>query len=173
MVQGVIPAVEAARGVGRNLDKESKLGKAAVVSYAVQGVAEVVATAIMGVAGARKISAPKKSFVEQMSPAEAARYERYWKQNYSESYKNEPNTRQRLQVQPGLRSITDQKLSNTGELYSRQTVYDPIGRKIGNNDYSTHGRPQQHTNPHHHVNPVTDVKQHSSPIPGLHPETPQ
>jgi hypothetical protein len=44
------------------------------------------------------------------------------------------------------------KLSRTGEVYQRQTIYDEFGRKIGSNEFSVHGRPRDHTNPHHHTN---------------------
>jgi hypothetical protein len=107
-----------------------------------------------------------------MSPEEADRYERYWKQDYKPNYKGAPNTRERTYTTPGTRSITDQKLSESGEVYSRETIYDQYGRKIGNNDYSHHGRPTQHTNPHHHLNDANNPLGHSSPIDGLHPNTP-
>lgn len=110
-----------------------------------------------------------------MEPEEAARYERYWKQNYNDIYKGEPNTRQRQYTAPGTRSIVDQKINEkTGEIYSRETIYDEYGRRIGNNDYTDHGRPDvpEHTNLHYHANPWINPNQHGPATPGLHPETP-
>lgn len=108
-----------------------------------------------------------------MEPTEAARYERYWRQNYKDEFEGALNTRQRDYTVPGTRSIKDQKYSSTTEeLYTRETIYDQFGRKIGTNDYSSHGRPNEHTNPHHHSNPWNDPKKHKPVFPGLHPETP-
>lgn len=45
--------------------------------------------------------------------------------------------------------------------------------RIGNNDYSTHGRPDAHTNPHHHSNPYNNPTQHGKTTSGLHPQTPK
>ncbi|QDH21613.1 polymorphic toxin-type HINT domain-containing protein [Saccharibacillus brassicae] len=108
--------------------------------------------------------------------SEAARYQRYWEQTYNDPYKGEPNTRQRLYTTPGNRSIVDQKINTkTGELYKRETIYDEFGRKIGNNDYTDHGRSDvpSHTNPHYHANPYKNPNQHGPGTPGLHPKTPR
>ena len=96
---------------------------------------------------------------------EAERYRKYW-----ESRASSPN-RYRDQVAPGTRSVTDQKLSReTGELYNRESIYDEYGRRIGTNDFTTHGR-GDHTLPHHHLrDPITGER--SGPLPGLHPNTP-
>ncbi|WP_068498379.1 hypothetical protein [Paenibacillus kribbensis] len=117
-----------------------------------------------------------KTFVDQMDTEEAARYKRYWEQDYKDISKGQMNTRQRQYTAPGTRSITDQKINGkTGELYDRETIYDQYGRRIGNNDYTDHGRPDvpTHTNPHHHANPWYNPNQHGPGTPGLHPETPR
>lgn len=108
------------------------------------------------------------TFTSQMSPSEAARYERYWQQQY---HQHANGTRFRDQAPPGTRSIVDQKLSKeTGEVYTRETIYDQFGRRIGNNDFTNHGRPD-HTNPHHHTrDPITGRR--GDACPGLHPQTP-
>ncbi|MDN4066260.1 RHS repeat-associated core domain-containing protein [Paenibacillus vini] len=117
-----------------------------------------------------------KSFVEQMDPSEAARYERYWEQDYKEIYKGEPTTRERSYTAPGTRSIIDQKINGkTGELYERETIFDQFGRRIGNNDYTNHGRSDvpSHTVPHYHPNPWYNPRQHGPGTPGIYPETPR
>ncbi|MEC0147912.1 RHS repeat-associated core domain-containing protein, partial [Paenibacillus alginolyticus] len=114
-----------------------------------------------------------KTFVDQMDQLEAARYKRYWEQDINPYYKGEPNTRERTYTVPGTRSITDQKLSNTGELYERETIYDQFGRRIGNNDYTDHGAPHHHESPHHHPNPWQNPTQHGPNTPDLHPDTPR
>lgn len=84
------------------------------------------------------------------------------------------STRQRLYTVPGERSIKDVKLGENGEAYIRETIFDEYGRKIGNNDYTNHGRPDmpEHTIPHYHQNPAKNPSQHGSATPGLHPDTP-
>ncbi len=101
---------------------------------------------------AKEIETPR-TFFDDMDAAEASRYQRYWEQNINPNYKGNPNTRQRTYAVPGTRSIIDQKLSNTGELYKRETIYDQFGRRIGNNDYTNHGKPHHHESPHYHPNP--------------------
>lgn len=102
-----------------------------------------------------------------MSTDDADRYERYWSEGYTPG-----GQRQRDQAIPGTRSITDQKLSGeTGIVYTRETIYDGFGRRIGNNDYTDHGRQATHTAPHYHIrDPVTGER--DGPFPGLHPNTP-
>ena len=102
-----------------------------------------------------------------MEAAEAARYRAYWSQELNGA------TRQRLQVAPGYDCITDVKLSSqTGQPYLRQTIYDNYGRAIGVNDFTDHGRSLVHTDPHYHTLDPLDNFSHSSPLPGLHPNTP-
>ena len=126
------------------------------------------------------------SFADMMSSEEAARYEAYWKQGAG-SYQNvngkemivgrggNINTRQRLQVSPGTRSIFDVKYGSNGEMYYRETIFDEYGRRIGNNDFTNHGMPNVlgHTNPHFHLNSPLLPDMHGDPLPGLHPNTPQ
>ncbi|MFB5680880.1 RHS repeat-associated core domain-containing protein [Paenibacillus terreus] len=114
-----------------------------------------------------------RTFVDEMDASEAARYQRYWEQDINPNYKGAPNTRMRTYATPGTRSIIDQKLSNTGELYERETIYDQFGRRIGNNDYTDHGKPHHHESPHHHPNPWQNPTQHGPNTPGLHPNTPR
>ena len=113
------------------------------------------------------------TIVHDMDASEAARYQRYWEQDINPNYKGSPNTRERTYTTPGTRSIIDQKLSNTGELYKRETIYDQFGRRIGNNDYTNHGKPHHHESPHHHPNPWQNPTQHGPNTPGLHPNTPR
>ena len=129
------------------------------------------------------------SFRDMMSPEEAARYDAYWEQgagsyemvklpngNKMEVIKQgkQLSTRQRLQAPPGTRSITDVKYGENGEMYYRQTIFDEYGRRIGNNDFTDHNRPEvpTHTIPHHHPNSANDPMQHGKGVLGLHPETP-
>ena len=122
-------------------------------------------------------------FRDLMSTEEAARYDAYWKQGAG-SYTNVNgkevlivkgggiNTRQRLQVPPGTRSIIDVKYGKSGEIYYRQTIFDQYGRKIGTNDFTNHNMPNVYTNPHYHPNSPLDLSAHGNGIPGLHPDTP-
>ena len=130
-------------------------------------------------------------FKDLMTSEEAKRYDTYWKQgsgNYKKEVlpdgskievvfdkKNTISTRQRLQVPPGTRSISDVKYGDDGNyMYYRETIFDDFGRRIGNNDFTDHGKPnvKEHTIPHHHPNPFSDVNQHGSATPGLHADTP-
>ncbi|GFI05206.1 hypothetical protein IMSAGC005_04060 [Lachnospiraceae bacterium] len=129
------------------------------------------------------------SFRDMMTSEEAARYDDYWKQGAG-SYKNITengktweiiisngdtiNTRQRLQTNPGTRSIVDIKYGSNGEMYYRETIFDQFGRRIGNNDFTDHGMPgiASHTNPHYHPNSPLDPQAHGDGIPGIHPDTP-
>ena len=121
------------------------------------------------------------SFEDLMTPDEAERYNDYWKQGAGSfenrngvevvvGKKGKINTRQRLQVSPGTRSIVDVKYGKKG-MYYRETIFDEYGRRIGNNDYTNHGR-GDHTNPHYHANSPFDPQMHGNNTPGLHPQTP-
>ena len=130
------------------------------------------------------------SFKDLMDSDEAKRYENYWKQGsgYNErvtvdgkkvdlildKVQGGESTRQRLYTVPGERSIKDVKLGENGEVYIRETIFDKYGRRIGNNDYTNHGRPDvpEHTIPHYHQNLPENPSQHGSATPGLHPDTP-
>lgn len=116
-----------------------------------------------------KLDAQSGTFVDEMSAREAAQYRAYWAQDYNPVN----STRLRTYTTPGTRSIIDQKLSSTGEVYSRQTIYDQFGRRIGNNDFTSHGRPLEHANPHYHPDPWNNPTQHGPVTPGIHPDTPQ
>ena len=151
------------------------------------GVGQAV-DALKGSVVGRK-SDPNTSFRDMMSPEEAERYDAYWKQgagsyqNITENGRmkeiiigreNTINTRNRLQVNPGTRSIVDVKYGKNGEMYYRETIFDKFGRRIGNNDFTDHGTPEipSHTNPHYHPNSPLDPQAHGDGIPGLHPGTP-
>ena len=160
----------------------AKSRKALKNMYEGKAVAETVAVSN----ATKKVgneSVKYSSFRDQMSPEEVVRYDNYWKQGTG-SYTiidgnevivgkgNKVNTRQRLQVSPGTRSMMDVKYGKKGEMYYRETVFDEYGRKIGTNDYTDHGMPNAHTNPHYHTNSPLDPSEHGKPKPGLHPETP-
>ena len=66
----------------------------------------------------------------------------------------------------------DIKYGNNGEMYYRETIFDEFGRRIGNNDFTTYGRPD-HTNPHYHQNLSSEPHRYGSQTPGLHPQTPR
>jgi len=68
----------------------------------------------------------------------------------------------------------DVKYGTNGEMYYRETIFDDYGRRIGNNDFTDHGRPDipAHTIPHHHANVWQNPSQHGPATPGLHPDTP-
>ncbi len=61
------------------------------------------------------------------------------------------------QVTPGTRKVNNAaKPSTTGSSYHQTTHYDEFGRNIGRTDRTTHGRPSDHPDPHHHRrNPIT------------------
>ena len=130
-------------------------------------------------------------FKDLMTSEEAEKYDTYWKQGAGAyDMKIQPdgkkievitgerdgiNTRQRLQVPPGTHSIIDVKYGDGGKyMYYRETIFDDFGRRIGNNDYTDHNRPEivNHVNPHHHPNPSTAPSQHGDGVIGLHPNTP-
>ena len=126
------------------------------------------------------------SFADLMTPQEAKRYNAYWSQGTGSYEVREDleiittkggkiNTRQRLQVSPGIKSIKDVKYGSRGEVYIRETIFDDYGRKIGVNDYTDHNMPKvpAHTNPHYHPNDALDPSNHGKGIPGLHPDTPK
>ena len=74
-----------------------------------------------------------------MTPAEAARYEKYW-QNYSPK-----------QVSPGTRRLDFERVSGrTGRSETSRVIYDEHGRQIYRVDFSDHMRPLDHSNPHLH-----------------------
>jgi hypothetical protein len=87
-----------------------------------------------------KRSGEKGTFIDDMSPAEAKRYEDYW-------HHNNPGN-----VTPGIRKTTDTTVpsSRAGEVYSRDTYYDEFGRRRASTDYTDHSMPDHHTNPHDH-----------------------
>ena len=128
------------------------------------------------------VSNPQKIFVDMMDAEEALRYKKYWKQgagsiqkfkeNGEDVFKvmqgKDINTRQRLYTVPGEGSIKDVKINGkTEETYLRETKFDKCGR-IGNDDYTDHGRPDISS----HTNPYNEPAQHGDGVPGLHPDTP-
>ena len=55
------------------------------------------------------------------------------------------------QTTPGTRTVNDlAKPSSSGGTYHKTTHYDEYGRQIGQTHRTTHGRPANHPNPHHH-----------------------
>lgn len=87
-----------------------------------------------------------------------------------------------LSVTPGTTRVEVTKISeNTGLPYQHVAHYDDQGRLIGQTHYTDHGRPQQHTVPHHHRrDPETGERLKSPPgsepgagtraWPGSHPD---
>ena len=56
------------------------------------------------------------------------------------------------QVTPGTKTLEHTKFNpKTGELEKSTVRYDQYGRQTGRTDYTTHGRPDAHPNPHHHT----------------------
>ena len=55
------------------------------------------------------------------------------------------------QVTPGTKSINHSRYNpKTGKLEKSRVHYDKFGRQSGRTDYTDHGFPKNHTNPHHH-----------------------
>ncbi|MCO6459130.1 MAG: hypothetical protein J5I93_27795, partial [Pirellulaceae bacterium] len=157
--------------------REIQLIGADTARLEIQALAEgSVEVTIAGFGGGFLTGAGGGTFIDDMTPSEAKRYEKYWKQRHVDIRDGAGipiNTRQREYTTPGTRSIVDQKISSeTGQVYPRETIYDDFGRRIGTNDLTDHGRPNVHPNPHHHPNTPFDPKQHGPVTPGLHPLTP-
>ena len=78
------------------------------------------------------------------------------------------------QVEPGTKSIVHKKGGETSLV-----EYDEYGRQKARTDYSDHGRPADHTNPHHHTTEYSERypdgkskgNRSDGPAPG-HPEEP-
>jgi RHS repeat-associated protein len=76
------------------------------------------------------------------------------------------------QTTPGTSQLTDLKPSgrSSGEIYERTTHYDQYGRSTGQTHMTSHGEPQVHPNPHHHLrDPKTGSAVPPKIRPGLHP----
>jgi len=55
------------------------------------------------------------------------------------------------QVTPGTKKLNHEKFNKkTGKLETSEVHYDEFGRQKGRTDYTDHGYPDDHTNPHHH-----------------------
>ena len=93
-----------------------------------------------GVGGGEWTVHPSKpTFTEQMTPAEAARYEEYWS-NYA------PH-----QVEPGTNRLDwTRRSQRTGRFEDSRVIYDEYGRQRYRVDKTDHLRPSDHTNPHLH-----------------------
>jgi len=79
------------------------------------------------------------TFAEQMTPAEAARYQQYWQRHAPQ------------QVQPGTGRLDFLRQSGrTGRMESSRVIYDEFGRQRYRVDLSDHMRPEVHSNPHLH-----------------------
>ena len=69
------------------------------------------------------------------------------------------NKKAPTQVTPGTRTVNIDKPSSSGGTYHSTTHYDAYGRQIGQTHRTSHGRPHDHPNPHHHRrDPVTGEK---------------
>ncbi len=60
--------------------------------------------------------------------------------------------------------------SNTGELEKSDVYYDEYGRQIGRTDYTDHGYPDDHTDPHHTITEYgpgySNTGKQTGPFPG-------
>jgi hypothetical protein len=103
---------------------------------------------VQGKRGKSPDAAGSRTFVDDMSPLEAARYEKYW------SHRKENPQQLRPQVTPGVRVVERYKRSLDGdEVYLSVEYYDEFGRFLGEDQYTTHGR-DGHSVPHgHRYNP--------------------
>jgi len=77
------------------------------------------------------------------------------------------------QVTPGTSNIKQTKLNQqTGKSETSSVHYDNFGRQVGRTDYTDHGRPKVHPDPHHHTfeydKNFPDGKK-SGVLPGPHP----
>lgn len=64
-----------------------------------------------------------------------------------------------LQVTPGTRTVNIDKPGSSGGTYHSTTHYDEYGRQIGQTHRTSHGRPTDHPDPHHHRrDPATGEK---------------
>ena len=126
--------------------------------------------------GQKSTSSTFEQMIRENDPAEADRYRSYWQQR-GDSY-NPDNTRNWLQVPPGIAKITDIKVSADGsKTYVQESFYDQFRRLTVRTDRTDHGRSQDHPNPHHHIlridydsNPNTPQRIWSGPIPGEFPQ---
>ena len=79
------------------------------------------------------------------------------------------------QVTPGTKSLDHTKYNaKTGEFEQSTVHYDEYGRQTGRTDNTTHGRPADHTDPHHHTTEhgpgYAPGGKESGPLPGPHPK---
>ena len=78
------------------------------------------------------------------------------------------------QVTPGSATTRTHVRYNpkTGRWEQSVVHYDQYGRQIGRTDYSTHGYPDNHTNPHHHEytygSGYGPTGMDSGPLPGIY-----
>lgn len=92
-----------------------------------------------GSRGGRGRGRRDKSFSEEMTPAEAARYDKYW-----ERYAPD-------QVAPGTTRVDwTRKSGRTGRTEESRVIYDEFGRQKYRVDKTDHMRPSDHSNPHLH-----------------------
>ncbi|HOW73055.1 MAG TPA: RHS repeat-associated core domain-containing protein [Phycisphaerae bacterium] len=76
------------------------------------------------------------------------------------------------QVTPGTRELTHTRYNpDTREWELSRVYYDQYGRQVARTDWSVHGRPAEHTNPHHHTTEYgpgyAPTGKQSGPLPGL------
>jgi len=85
-----------------------------------------------------------QTFIDKMSVDDAGRYTKYWN-----SYAK--------QVMPGITKTVDETVaSSRGDAYTRQNIYDILGRLIKRTENTTHKLPG-HANPHSHIHKVSSV----------------
>ena len=90
---------------------------------------------------AKSPKATPKTFVDHMSPSEAARYRAYW------------HNAKLNQASPGTQSLSRMQLSANGQYtYLSTTHFDQFGRRIAETHYTTHpSTGVLHPNPHYHL----------------------
>ena len=134
------------------------LGRASGIVLTVAGPADAAAAKL----APAEASAPKVAPETVPSPAaKPSLPDEYWK-NKQAPTQTTPGTKETVDMKPSSRS--------QGETYKRTTYYDEYGRSTGQTHETSHGEPDVHPNPHHHLrDPKTG--QQSGPIPGVHPSS--
>jgi len=134
------------------------LGRASGIVLTVAGPADAAAAKL----APAEASAPKVAPETVPSPAaKPSLPDEYWK-NKQAPTQTTPGTKETVDMKPSSRS--------QGETYKRTTYYDEYGRSTGQTHETSHGEPDVHPNPHHHLrDPKTG--QQSGSIPGVHPSS--
>ena len=77
------------------------------------------------------------------------------------------------QVSPGVKNVKGEYTPASRPPERHSAHYDQYGRQIGRTDYTDHGRPAAHPNPHHHTRTYgpgySPTGKEEGPFPGEHP----